>query len=339
MIALAIAIAMVSVSCSTQVNQPMEDGIAYPQQNITMVIPFGEGGGTDAWGRIIAELMGEELGVQIEVKNITGGTAGSDGIAAVWDAPHDGYTIAATSETPLTIPVLTDGEQTSKDWEYFIAAGSPGILAINKDAYENYPSMQFVVDALADNYESVSIAGTSGGLWFVMAQLFAEYGDVPFEWLSYSGSADAIEAARIGEAQTVVASAGELKAYVDSGELIPIAVMDHLEWEFPGYGDVPPVTGSVPALASYLPLKQYLGFKIPADTDEQVIARLKTAFDQVMKSPEIKKEAEDQLCEVYALSGDEARVMVEYIESNLCWMLDEMGQTLNSPNDYAIPVP
>lgn len=63
------------------------------------------------------------------------------------------------------------------------AAGSPGLLCVNKNS--SYCSMQEVVDALNAAPGSVSIAGTTGGLWFVLAKLFDSYGDVPFKWVPY----------------------------------------------------------------------------------------------------------------------------------------------------------
>ncbi len=322
---------------ATEPEATTPDAPAYPERSINMTIPFGAGGGTDVWARIVAEYMGEELGVQVIANNVTGGTAGSTGIEQVWNAPHDGYTLAGTSETPLTIPVMTTLEQTSKDWEYFIAAGSPGVLCVSKAS--GLTSLQEVVDQLNAEPESISIAGTSGGLWFALAQLFGAYGDVPFQWVSYGGSADAIVATHSGETDTVVASAGEVKSYVESGDLIPIAVMNTEAWEFPGFGNVEAVTDVLPALEAYLPLSQFLGFKVPADTDPAIVAVLQDAFAKTMENPEVIAAAEEQLCVIYGLTGDEARTMAEGIEKSLCWILDDMGQTTFSPDERGIEKP
>lgn len=311
--------------------------LEYPVRPIQNVIPFGAGGGTDVWNRALMAAMGEIMGQTIVSANMTGGSAGSIGIDYAWKSNHDGYTLAGTSETPLTIPVQTGLPQTSKDWSYFIAAGSPGVLCVNKSS--QYKSMDEILAALTANPESVSIAGTTGGLWFALAKLFESYGDVPFKWLPYDGSGPAIKGAVSNEADCVVASAGEVKDFVRAGDLIPLVVMSTEDWEFPEFGNVEAVTKKVPALGAYLPLIQFLGFKVPADTDPAIIAYLQDAFKQAMDSDAIKTFAGEQLCVMYNLTGAEASQMAAAVESKLCWVLYDMGQTKFSPEEFGIPKP
>lgn len=311
--------------------------IKWPERSIQNVIPFGAGGGTDVWNRALMDAMSEILGQTIVSTNMTGGSAGSIGVDYVWKAAHDGYIICGTSETPLTIPVQTGLEQTSRDWEYFIAAGSPGVLCVNAALSDQ--SMKDIIEMLKENPQSISIAGTSGGLWFALAKLFDSYGGVPFKWVAYDGSSSAIKGAVSKEADCVVASAGEVKEYVKAGDLIPVAVMDLEDWEFPGYGKVESVISAVPELKEYLPLKQYLGFQIPADTDPEIIEKMRWVFHEAMKTEKITAFAEEQNCVIYDLTGEEAREMAAGIESRICWALYDMGQTKFSPEDFGIEHP
>ncbi len=306
---------------------------AYPERSINLTIPFGAGGGTDVWARAVANKMGEILGQTIICTNVTGGSAGSTGVDSVWQAAHDGYTICGTSETPLTIPVTTALTQTSKDWTYFIAAGSPGLLCVNKDC--EYQTLEEIIAAIEAG-EDISIAGTTGGLWFALAKLFDSYADIPFSWIPYDGSSTAIVGCVSGETDVVVASAGEVKDFVRSGDLIPVCAMQTEDWEFPDYGVIEAVTTTVPALADYLPLSQVLGLKVPADTDPEIIEILNAAFLEAMASEEIVAYAEDQLCVIYGLVGEEASALMTSLESSLCWVLDDMGQTTFSPDERGI---
>lgn len=308
----------------------------YPVRSINNIIPFGAGGGTDVWNRALMDSMGSIMNQTIVSSNMTGGSAGSIGVQYVWDAAHDGYTLCGTSETPLTIPVMTNSELTSKDWKFFIAAGSPGVLCINKNA--GMTTLEEVVSA-AQGDGDVSIAGTTGGLWFALAKLFDSYGNVPFKWIAYDGSSTAIKGCVSNEADLVVASAGEVVDYVRSGDLIPLCVMDTEEWEFPDYGSIPAATSVVPELEAYLPLSQFLGFMVPADTDADVVAYLEEVFHQAMQSDKIQQFAQEQVCEIYDLTGDEASEFAAQMESKLCWVLYDMGQTTYSPEDFGIPKP
>ena len=64
----------------------------WPDQSITMVIPFAPGGPTDAVGRMIAESMSRDLGVNVIVQNV-GGAGGTTGANRVAQARPDGNTI------------------------------------------------------------------------------------------------------------------------------------------------------------------------------------------------------------------------------------------------------
>ena len=328
---LAVMMVGASVGCS---GTAQDTAASWPQRPIQNVIPFGAGGGTDVWNRAVMDSLSGELDQTVISSNMVGGSAGSNGVDYVWKSQHDGYTLCGTSETTLTIPVQTGLEQTSEDWKYFIAAGSPGVLCVNKDSA--YQSIDTIYEQLQSEPESVSIAGTSGGLWFALAKLFDAYGETPFKWIAYDGSGTAIKGCVSKETDAVVASAGEVKEYVKAGDLIPVAIMDKTGWEFPGFGAVPSVIDTVPALEPYLPLNQFLGFKVPADTDEAIVAQLEEAFHKVMASDKIKTFAEEQLCVIYDQAGEESEAMVKDLESKLCWVLYDMGQTKFSPEEFGI---
>ena len=67
-------------------------GQAFPSGSISMMIPFAPGGPTDAVGRLVAEAMGRDLGVNVVVENVGGG-GGTIGVARVAQARPDGQAI------------------------------------------------------------------------------------------------------------------------------------------------------------------------------------------------------------------------------------------------------
>src|SRR5438105_2111659 len=68
----------------------------YPEKTVRIVTPFGTGGGTDIFGRLIAQRLTERYGQQFVVENRPG--AGSLlGTEYVAKAPPDGYTLLITS--------------------------------------------------------------------------------------------------------------------------------------------------------------------------------------------------------------------------------------------------
>ena len=79
--------------------------IAYPESQITIVVPFAAGGPTDTVTRLVAEPMSTELGQEIIVQNVAGagGTLAAGQVAA--EEP-DGYTVLMHHIGMSTAPSL-----------------------------------------------------------------------------------------------------------------------------------------------------------------------------------------------------------------------------------------
>ncbi|MBK0392781.1 Bug family tripartite tricarboxylate transporter substrate binding protein [Ramlibacter algicola] len=70
----------------------------YPNQPITMIVPFAAGSGTDAVARIVGQKLGERLKQPIVIDNKAGASA-QIGAAAAAKAKPDGYTLFMTTNT------------------------------------------------------------------------------------------------------------------------------------------------------------------------------------------------------------------------------------------------
>ena len=69
-----------------------------PSRPITFILPFAAGSGTDAVARVLAQMLGAELGVNITVDNRAGAN-GTIAAGAVMRAPPDGHTLFVTTNT------------------------------------------------------------------------------------------------------------------------------------------------------------------------------------------------------------------------------------------------
>src|SRR5262249_54184965 len=78
---------------------------AYPARPVRAVVAFAPGGGTDTFGRLMAQKLTEELGKQVYVENIAG-ASGNIGTAQVAKAPPDGYTILFAFSSHVVNPTL-----------------------------------------------------------------------------------------------------------------------------------------------------------------------------------------------------------------------------------------
>jgi tripartite-type tricarboxylate transporter receptor subunit TctC len=87
---ISIAAVALALTCAFAAAAPADD---YPSRPITMIVPFAAGGPTDVVGRLLAQYMGEALGQNVVVEDVTG-AAGSIGVGRAAHAPPDGYTLS-----------------------------------------------------------------------------------------------------------------------------------------------------------------------------------------------------------------------------------------------------
>ena len=74
----------------------------YPDHDITLVVPWAAGGGTDTLGRTLVKNSKKYFGVNINVVNRVGGT-GSIGMNSVATGKPDGYTVAQLDNTNFEV--------------------------------------------------------------------------------------------------------------------------------------------------------------------------------------------------------------------------------------------
>src|SRR5258708_17950361 len=77
----------------------------YPQRQITMIVCFPAGGGTDIAARLINTPLGEALGQPVVIEN-RGGAGSHIGIAAAARGGGDGYTLLVCSSAYVVNPSL-----------------------------------------------------------------------------------------------------------------------------------------------------------------------------------------------------------------------------------------
>src|SRR5262250_2707928 len=75
---------------------------SYPTRQITLVVPFAPGGPADFLGRLIGQMMSEDLGQQIVVDNRPGANT-IIGAQAVAKASPDGYTLLMAIDGTLVM--------------------------------------------------------------------------------------------------------------------------------------------------------------------------------------------------------------------------------------------
>src|SRR5213595_566652 len=200
---------------------------AYPERPITLIVPWGAGGGTDATARIIGSLLEKELGQPVTVVNRTGGS-GVVGHAAIASAPPDGYTIGL-----LTVEIammhwqgLTDISGTSYT-PIGLVNVDPAGLQVRADA--PYKNANELVAAIKANPGKFKASGTGqGGIWHLaLAGMLKDLNVDPAAapWVPSNGAAPGLQDLVAGGVEIVPCSLPEARSLIDAGKVKSLAIM------------------------------------------------------------------------------------------------------------------
>jgi tripartite-type tricarboxylate transporter receptor subunit TctC len=260
---------------------------AYPDRPITIIVPWGAGGGTDAVGRIFGSLLEKDLGVPVNVVNRTGGS-GVVGFSAIATATPDGYTIGiATVELVMMHWVgLTD--LTYADYTIFGQVNlDPGGLMVSADSpYKDAKSLLEAIKAKPDKTFKASGTG-QGGIWHLgyAGWMLSEGVDVAkVPWVPSQGSAPALKDMVAGGVDFITSSLAEGRALIEAGKVLPLANMGEERLAlFPDVPTLKEATGSDWTVGAW---RLIAG---PKGVPQEVIDVLEPAVKRAYESPEYKE--------------------------------------------------
>jgi tripartite-type tricarboxylate transporter receptor subunit TctC len=310
----------------------------FPNRNITCVVVWGAGGGTDVCNRIIHAEMSKFLGVNVNVINKTGGVAGSVGMAYAYKQKHDGYTLCGLSESNVTAGVQGGWDKKFDVWDTFIVGGSPDVLSVTPDT--PYQSLKDLIEAAKATPNSVTAAASGAGSIHHLNLLAVENGSgADFNFIPYKGSAPSQNAAMAGEVSVVVTSLAEQQQLLRGGKLRALGMLIPDSFEVEGLGTIPSAFDAYPELSKYLPISQAIGFAVPADAPEEAKAVLVDAFKKAMATEKVTKWAKENYYLLSGKTGAESKKVFDALESNFAWTLWELKAATVNPATLGIPKP
>jgi len=256
---------------------------AWPERPITLIVPWGAGGGTDATARIIGSLLEKELKQPVNVVNRTGGS-GVVGHQAIASAPADGYTIGmATVEIGM---MHWQGLTELKGSSYTPIAlvnADPAGLQVRADS--PYKSAKELVDAIKANPGKLKSSGTGqGGIWHLaiagmLQSLKVDPAASP--WVPSNGAAPGLQDLVAGGIEIVPCSLPEARSLIDSGKVRSLAIMDAKPAAlYPNVPTLKSATGSDWTLAAWR------GIVAPKGLSKDIADKLLAALEKVHKSAE-----------------------------------------------------
>ncbi len=256
---------------------------AYPERPITIIVPWGAGGGTDATARIIGTLLEKELGQPVNVVNRVGGS-GVVGHSAIAQAAPDGYTLGL-----ITVEIgmmhwqgLTELSGTSYTPLGLVNADPSGVEVA---ADSPYKSVNELVAAVKANPGKFKASGTGqGGIWHLaiagmLQDMKVDPASVP--WVPSNGAAPGLQDLVAGGVQIAPVSLPEARSLIDAGKVKSLAVMaDKPSALYPNVPTLKAATGSNWTMAAWR------GMAAPKNLTPEARDKLVAAIKKIAASKE-----------------------------------------------------
>ena len=264
---------------------PLSAQAQYPDRQITMVVCFPAGGGTDIAARIINTPLGDALGKPVIIEN-RGGAGGNIATTAVARLPADGYTLLVCSSAFVVNPSLYANATYDplKDFVPLMVIGaSPNVFVV--PAQSPIKSMKEFLQKAKEvdgkmNWTSSGV-GTTPQL---TGELIKIRTGIKMQHVPYAGAGPATTAALAGQVDLYTANIGSVQALIDAGKLRAVAVTSKQRW--PGLPDVPTLEE---AGVKDIESDTFQGIYVRAGTPQPIIDRLAKELTAILNKPDVKE--------------------------------------------------
>jgi tripartite-type tricarboxylate transporter receptor subunit TctC len=259
---------------------------SYPNQRITIVVPFGAGSVTDILARIFAEEMGRRWNQQVIVEN----RPGLAGTAAVAKAAPDGYTLMVTSNGHTVAGLVAKDVPFDpvKDFSGITRLGSAPLFLIT---HPDVPvkNLKEVIDLAKSqpgklNFSSPGLASTT----FIAGALFRKAAGINIVHVPFRSAPDAVTAVMRGDVQLYFAPVNLARDQSQAGKVRAIAAAT--AQRIPDLAEVPTATeAGLPFVYD-----SWFGLMAPAGVPPATLDKISKDWAEVMKSPEMRQKLTGQ---------------------------------------------
>lgn len=267
----------------------------YPNQAITLIVPYAAGGSTDTRARQLAQKLSTSLGVSVVVENRSG-ASGNIGTGVIAQSKPDGYTIGLGNFAPISVNEalysLTFKPATDLAPIALLERG-PVVMGVNNTTYRDLPSLIKYAKA---NPGKLNFASTgAGSASHLSTELFTNLADLKATHVPYRGGAPAL----------IDLVAGNVDFYIDLPSLfLPqakgktprikmLAVAS--EKRLAGLPDVP--TFEELGIKGMI-VSNWFGMVAPAGVSPEIIKTLNEHINQALQDPGYRNIVESQGGEV-----------------------------------------
>jgi tripartite-type tricarboxylate transporter receptor subunit TctC len=279
----------------------------YPSRPIKMIVPFGAGGPTDIFTRLLAEELRKALGEPFVMENRPGaGTIiGTD--AAAKSAP-DGYTLLMISATQTTTETLVPNKSYRLLRDFVPVASllnSELVMVVHPSVAANTVE-EFIALAKAKpgalNYASSGV----GSNYHMAGELFKTLTGTDILHVPYKGSSGARNDIISGQIEMMFDSVPSMAPMIQAGRVKALGTTGKVRSAIlPG---VPTLSeAGVPGYEATI----WIGVMAPAGTAQPIVTRLNAEINKILARADVRQAWEKQGATAMAMSPDEFGAYVQ----------------------------
>ncbi|WP_415790730.1 Bug family tripartite tricarboxylate transporter substrate binding protein [Bordetella tumulicola] len=264
----------------------------YPDHPIKLLVGFSAGSGNDTAGRIVGEILTEQLGQPAVVENKTGAN-GSLAVQTVAKAKPDGYTLLVSNTSSITVNPLINKDiayDPERDLEPITTLlGYPLVLTINATAEKtkNVRTVKDLVELAKSQKEPLTYGSAGiGNLFHIAGALFVKEAGIEATHIPYRGGTPMRVALLSGEIDFAFNTLDTVPLVKD-GRVRALAVTEHERWR-----DLPDVPTMDEVGLPSIYISPWFGVFAPKGTPPDVLSKLNDALSGLSTNVELRKKLE-----------------------------------------------
>lgn len=279
-----------ATSAPAQTTPAPADPDNYPNRTIRYIVPYPPGAFNDTLARIVSQKLQESWGVPVVVENRPGGGTliGSEAVAK---APPDGYTLLGVAFPFGANPSIYKNlpYDTLKDFTPLLFAGqTQNLLVIRPSMPIN--SVKELIDYAKTNPGKVSYGSTGiGSSNHLSMELFKSMAGIDIVHVPYKGSAPMVNDLLGGHIDTAFDNTPNVLPQVNADKLRALGVSSKTR---------SPLAGSVPTVSEAgvpgYEVSVWFGIVGPAGMRPEVVKKLNTEMNAILKMEDVKRRFVDQ---------------------------------------------
>ncbi len=286
--------------------QETEQQLDYPTRSINFIVPYGAGGGTDVMARAVVGAL--DLGVSTYVTNIEGASAGT-GSMEVFHSDADGYTLLVHQSEALVTYVTTGTYSEALDTELTpVATVAWDPMAVSVAANGKFKSLEDIVSYAKEYPGEIKWAsvGTKSNNHLTSAMIWEAAG-IDVTYVPYDSASKSKTAVLGGNADVLLGQVSEVKALVDSGEMVCVAICSENRSTIENFTEVPTTV----EMGYDAVMGNHRGFFAPPDLPQEITEYLTAKIKEVYDTDDFKATMAELGYECEFLDPDQIRENIE----------------------------